>query len=179
MNKDFFYDDNPEIPEKMPESLKTGLATALFIISMVNLLFFGMAFSFVLSPVAIVLAVLSLVRHQGGKPFAITSIIISVVSLLIFTAFTAFFVKIYPDMEYFILNDTAIISEFEENGSIPAQFEKYNAPEYDKYWNAMGYEDFEGFFSFFIESYRSVRGTPRNALETSDDGEELVVLGYT
>ncbi|MDE6833672.1 MAG: hypothetical protein K2J39_05430 [Ruminococcus sp.] len=176
MNNDFFYDEKPEISDKMPESLKTGLATASFIISMVNLLFFGMVFSFVTAPVAIVLAILSLVRHQGGKPFAIVSIVISVVSLVIFTLFTALFVKISPDMQYFVMNDTAIISEFSESGEIPAQFEKYKAPEYDKYWNAMGCEDFESFFRIFIESYRNMRGTPHNVPESSDDGEELVIL---
>ena len=178
MDKDFFYDNLPETPDKMPESLKTGLATASFIISMVNLLFFGMAFSFILSPIAVILAVVSLVKRQGGKPFAIAGIIISVISLVIFTVFTAFFVKVYPDMEYFIRNDTAIISAFEEDGDIPAQFEKYKAPEYDKYWNSMGYEDFESFFGFFIEYYQSIRGTPQNEWSHSDDGEELVVLNY-
>ena len=176
MDKDFFYDDFPETPDKFPDSLKTGLATASFIISMVNLLFFGMAFSFVTAPVAIILAVVSLVKHQGGKPLAITGIIISVVSLVIFTVFTAFFENVYPDMEYFIKNDTAIISDFQENGDIPAQFEKYKSPEYDKYWHAMGHEDFESFFGFFIESYRSIYGTHSNIPDTSDDGEELVVL---
>ncbi|MDE6036293.1 MAG: hypothetical protein K2G36_10335 [Ruminococcus sp.] len=176
MNKDFFYDDFPETPDKLPESLKTGLATASFIISMVNLLFFGMALSFVTAPVAIVLAVMSVIKHQGGKPFAIASIIISVVSLIICTAFTVVFVKVYPDMEYFIKNDTVVIADFEESGDIPEQFKKYKSPEYDKYWQSMGYEDFESFFRFFIDSYRNLYGTHSNLPDTSHDGEELVVL---
>ena len=184
MNEDFFYDQKPEISEKNPESLKTGLATASFIIGVVNFLFFGMIFSFILAPVSLVLGIIALVKHQGGKGFAVTGIIISAVSLIIFSVFTALFVKIYPDMEYFIQNDTAIISEFEENGEIPEKFEKYKAPEYDKYWRAFG-GDFEGFFEYFIEVYKQSQGMrtipespqiPDNP--TDDDGEELVVLGY-
>lgn len=176
MDKDFLYDNIPDVPDKMPESLKTGLATASFIISMVNLLIFGMALSFVTAPVAIVMAGVSLKKRQGGKPFAIISIIISVISLVFCTLFTAFFVKVYPDMEYFIRNDTAIISSFEEDGDIPAQFDKYKNPEYNKYWNAMGFDDFQEFFGFFIEYYQSIKDTPHNEYPHSDDGEELVVL---
>ncbi|MDE6425377.1 MAG: DUF4190 domain-containing protein [Ruminococcus sp.] len=180
MNEDFFYKDNSGVPEKTPEYLKTGLATASFIISIVNFLFFACALSIVLAPVSLVLGIMSLVKRQGGKGFAITGIIISTVSLLIFVTFSAIFVKIYPDMEYFIRNDTAIISEFEETGAIPEQFEKYKAPEYDKYWVTFGGE-FEDFFEYFIEIYRrqGVRTIPNNPAVTEEDGEELVVLTYT
>lgn len=183
MNEDFFYKDNSGLPEKKPEYLKTGLATASFIISVVNLLFFACAFSFVLAPVAIVMGIMSLVKRQGGKGFAITGIVISTVSLLIFGVFTAIFMKVYPDMEYFIRNDTAIISEFEENGKIPEQFEKYKAPEYDKYWVTFGGE-FEDFFEYFIAVYKQSQGVqtipdnPAIPEEEYDDGEELVVLKY-
>lgn len=93
------------------------------------------------------------------------------------------FVKIYPDMEYFIRNDTAIISEFEETGEIPERFEKYKAPEYDNYWQAFG-GSFEGFFEYFIDVYKqtqdvqTVPNNPEVPAEEDDDGEELVVLGY-
>lgn len=181
MNKDFFYDKTPEIPEKKPEYLKTGLATASFVISMVNLIFFKMILSFILVPLSLVFGIMSLVKHQGGKGLAITGIIISTVSLVIFGVFMAIFVKIYPDMEYFIRNDTAIISEFEETGEIPEQFEKYKAPEYDKYWQAFG-GSFEGFFEYFIEIYEQSRGVQTipdiPAIPENDDGEELVVLGF-
>ncbi|MDE5556818.1 MAG: DUF4190 domain-containing protein [Ruminococcus sp.] len=182
MNEDFFYNKTPEIPEKKPEYLKTGLAIASFIISVVNFLFFRMVFSFILAPISLVLGIMSLVKHQGGKGFAITGIVISTISLIVFILFMAIFVKIYPDMEYFIRNDMAIISEFEETGEIPEQFEKYKAPEYDKYWVAFGGE-FEDFLEYFITVYKQSRGVQTipdsPAIPEEDDGEELVVLEYS
>ncbi|MCM1507103.1 MAG: hypothetical protein NC177_08220 [Ruminococcus flavefaciens] len=186
MNEDFFDKGQQEDSEKMPESLKTGLATASFVISLVNLVFCAFACSFVTAPVSIIMGAIALARHQGGKAFAVIGIIISSVSLIICILFTALFAKIYPDMEYFIRNDTAIISEFEEDGTIPEQFEKYRSPKYDKYWQAFQCKDFDEFFEIFIDIYRqsdnvySIPDSPYNPDNPTspDDDEELVVLGY-
>lgn len=188
MNKDFYYENPSDDFEKIPESFKTGLAIASFVISIINFIFCAFSCSFILSPVAIILGIVSLVKKQGGKPFAIIGIVISVISLIVFGWFTSIFMKIYPDMEYFIKNDTAIISEFEETGEIPEQFEKYRSPEYDSYWAAMQCDDFDEFFEIFIEIYRQSHNTytlpdnqdiPANPAFPPDDGEDLVELGYT
>lgn len=192
MNKDFYYEEkNPDFPEKIPESFKTGLAIASFVISMINLLFCVLSCSFILSPVSIILGIVSLAKKQGGRPLAITGIVISTISILIFGWFTSIFVKFYPDMEYFMKNDTAIIAEFEESGEIPEQFEKYRSPEYDKYWATMQCDNFDEFFEIFIEVYRQSHNTytlpsnpdnsdiPANPAFPPDDGEDLVELGYT
>lgn len=186
MNEDFYYDSNPDSFEKMPESLKTGLAVASFVLSLVNVIFCALSCSFIFAPVSIIMGIVSLAKKQGGKPLAIIGIAVSSVSLVIFGLFTSIFVKIYPDMEYFIKNDTAIISEFEETGQIPEQFEKYRSPEYDKYWTLFQCDDFDGFFEIFIEVYRQsnrVQTVPSNPNSIpalpADDGEDLVELGYT
>lgn len=185
MNEDFFYKSESDDFEKIPSAAKTGLATASFIISLVNLIFFAFTLSFILSPISIILGVVSLVKRQGGKAFAVLGIVISSVSIVIFGIVMSVFVKVYPDMEYFIRNDTAIISEFEESGEIPEQFDKYRSPEYDKYWKKSGLKNFDEFFAFFIDVYKQTQGiqtvpsSPDNPSVPAfppDDGEELVVL---
>lgn len=187
MNEDFYYEKNPDNYEKMPESLKTGLATASFVISLVNFIFCLFACSFVFAPVSVIMGIVALVKKQGGKVFAVLGIVISSVSIIISGLFISVFVKIYPDMEYFIKNDTAIIAEFEEDGKIPEQFEKYRSPEYDKYWKAFQCESFDKFFELFIEMYiqsRSTQNVPSNPENPDipafppDDEEELVELCY-
>ncbi len=187
MNEDFYYDNNQDF-EKIPESLKTGLAVGSLVISLINVLCCALSCSFIFSPVSIIMGTVSLVKKQGAKPLAIAGIVISTVSMIIFGLFTAVFVKIYPDMEYFIQNDVAIISEFEENGNIPEQFEKYRSPEYDKYWQTFQCDDFDGFFEIFIQVYRQSNGihsipsnpdNPKIPDFSRDEGEELVELGYT
>jgi len=187
MNEDFYFDKKPEYSEKLPEHFKTGLATASFVISLINVIFCAFSCSFILAPISLILGIVSLVKRQGGKVFAILGIIISSVSIVIFGLFTALFVKIYPDMEYFIRNDSAIISEFEENGSIPEQFEKYRDSEYDKYWKSFQCDDFDEFFEIFIEMYKQSQGvqsvpsnpnSPNVPAFPPDDDEELVELNY-
>lgn len=183
MNEDFYYNDSPDNFEKMPEFLKTGLATASFITAMVNFVIFGFTLTFILAPVSIITGALSLKRKQGGKGFAIAGIAVSVVGVILNILFISVFVKVYPDMEYFIKNDYSIISEFAESGEIPEQFEKYRSPEYDNYWKAMSCEDFDGFFAIFIEIYLKTQGlqtapsSPDSPeIPYSNDGEELVEL---
>lgn len=186
MNEDFYCKENPDDFRKMPESLRTGLATASFITAMVNFVIFGFTLTFILAPVSIITGVVSLIKKQGGKGFAIAGVAVSVVGVIINVLFISVFVKVYPDMEYFIKNDYSIISEFEESGKIPEQFEKYRSPEYDRYWKSMGCEDFDGFFRMFIDIYLQTQGlhtSPSNpdspdipAFPPDDDGESLVEL---
>lgn len=189
MNKDFYYNDNQNLEfQKTPDSLKTGLAVASFVISLVNFVFCALMLTFISAPVSIIMGVVSLVKKRGGKVFAILGIIISSISMIIFLFFTSIFIKVYPDMEYFMKNDTQIIAEYEQTGEIPEQFSKYCDSKYDKYWNAIQCESFNEFFALFIEVYKqsqNVNALPSNP-ETNpdtpflpDDEEELVELSYT
>ena len=190
MNEDFYYDDNQMYSfEKKPEELKTVLAIASFVISLVNFIFCGFMLSFISAPISIIMGIVSLVKKRGGKVFAILGIVISLISLMIFSFFTSIFIKIYPDMEYFVKNDTQIISEYNATGEIPEQFEKYRSSKYDKYWQAVQCENFDEFFGTFIKAYQQSKGinalpsnpdTPDNSdtPSTTDDGEKLVELSY-
>lgn len=194
MNKDFYYKDENDVNNVnvIPNSLKTGFATASFIISIINLIFCASMLSFITVPVSIILSIVSLATHRGGKVFAIFGIIISVISAFLFGAFLYVFMKISPDIMYFQENSTEIISEYETDGTIPEQFEKYRSPDYDKYWEAMGCNDFDGFFKMWIDSYKQAYGytspsvpdnseSPSSVPETpknNRDREELVDLNY-
>ncbi|MDE5582705.1 MAG: DUF4190 domain-containing protein, partial [Ruminococcus sp.] len=126
---------------------------------------------FILAPISIILAVISLATKRGGKGFAVAGIIISAVGIAVFSLMMSFAMKISPDIVYFENNSQAIISEFEETGEIPERYEKYRSAEYDKYWSAMGCEDFDEFFKMFINSYTS-GGTRRVIPEKSEDSKE-------
>ena len=68
MNEDFYYDDNQMYNfEKKPEELKTGLAVASFVISLVNFIFCGLMLSFISAPISIIMGIVSLVKKRGGK----------------------------------------------------------------------------------------------------------------
>ncbi len=189
MNKDFYYNDGSDI-NGIPNSLKTGLATASFIISLLNLIFCACMGSFITAPVSIILGAVSLATHRGGKVFAILGIVISVISAVLFGLFFYVCMKISPDLMYFQENSTEIISEYEADGTIPEQFEKYRSSDYDKYWNAMGCNDFDGFFKVWVEAYKRRYGytapsvpdnseSPSSVPENNRDREELVDLNYT
>lgn len=153
MNEDFFSKENNGTD--IPNEFKTGLAVASFVLSLVNFVCCMFTCSFIFAPLSVILGVISLATHRGGKAFAVLGIVISAVGLAVFSFYMSIYIKIYPDVLYFEKNSTAIISEFEKTGDIPEQYEKYRTSEYDEYWNAMGCEDFDEFFSIWIEAYKS------------------------
>ncbi|MBO7472837.1 MAG: DUF4190 domain-containing protein [Ruminococcus sp.] len=139
----------------MPEQKGAGLAIASFVISLVNLIICGTLLTIITAPLCIIFSLVSLIGKRKGKVFAIIGMIISVLSLAFFAYFGFIIYKIVPDMVYFVNNSTQIIEEYDRDGSIPEQFEKYRDPKYDKYWDKMGYKSFDDYFANeWIEKYR-------------------------
>ena len=149
-----------------------GFAVAAFIIALVNLVFCGGVFS-----------------------------IIAVLSSVVFGFYVMFYVKIMPDIVYFSNHYQEIVDEYNATGEIPEKFEKYEDPKFDKYWSAMGYDDFDAFFADFINgaisgmevttdgSRNGVHITPptteysddsssSDEIPTDESGERLVDLCY-
>ncbi len=184
------YDMRPTPAPRKDKGSGKGLAIAAFVIALVNLILCSGMLSIIAVPLAVVMAIVSLASHRGGKAFAIIGIVVSLISAFIFSFYVMIMVKVMPDFVYFVNNDTAIISEYDETGEVPEHFRKYQDPKFDKYWSAMGYEDFDGFFADFIKSYHSGSdGTVGSSTQTTTSpdsgggdydhsGEELVVLGY-
>ncbi|HOC32733.1 MAG TPA: DUF4190 domain-containing protein [Ruminococcus flavefaciens] len=133
----------------------SGLAIASMVIALVNLIVFRTLLSIIAVPLSIIFAIVSLVQKRSGKGFAVTGIIVSVISMILIGTVIALFVKVYPDFEYFAENQQQIITEYKEDGTIPEQYEKYNDPKYDKFWKSMGLKDFNEFFGMLIDKYIS------------------------
>ena len=89
-----------------------GFAVAAFIIALVNLVFCGGVFSIIAVPLSLVFAIVSLASHRRGKAFAIISIVVSVLSSVVFGFYVMFYVKIMPDIVYFSNHYQEIIDEY-------------------------------------------------------------------
>ena len=152
-----YYGEPDGYPQTQPKK-NSGLAIAALIISLINLLFFRSFLSFVSVPLCLILAIVSLAKKHTGKGFAITAIVVSTISLMIFLSAAAVVARIYPDFKYFAENQQQIVEDYKRDGTIPEQFSKYESPRFDKYWNAMGYDDFSGFFGWFIKEYERMSG---------------------
>ena len=133
----------------------SGLAIASMVIALVNLIVFRTLLSIIAVPLSLIFAIVSLAQKRSGKGFAITGIVVSVISMILIGTVIALFVKVYPDFEYFAQNQEKIITEYQEDGTIPEQYEKYNDPKYDKLWKSMGLKDFNEFFGMLIDKYIS------------------------
>jgi len=175
------------------EKTGNGFAVASFAIALLNMLFFKSLFSIITVPVCIILGILCFAKHGRGKGFAVAGMIISVISACICAFYIAFIVQIYPDIKYFMENDTQIVTEFVEEGTIPDRYKKYLDPKFDKYWKSAGFDSFNEIFGKFIEGYLGQPTESRKTQPYTDyyedeteeyeddygfdhDGEELVVL---
>lgn len=183
----------------VPDSQRTGLAIAAFCISLINFIVFRSVLSFIAVPVSLIMAIVSLKKRRGGKPFSIIAIVVSSLSTILFAFYVMIMVKIYPDMKYLTDNFTSITSEYKESGAIPEYYDKYRAPEYDDYWKQLGVNSFDEFFEYIMRQFnvtyeKGAAETPTNGgtsattqessstvtTDVSDydhSGEELVILG--
>ena len=147
------YDEGNDFPEPQKGS---GIAVASFVISLINLVICGTLLSIVTVPLCLTFSIVSLAGRRKGKVFAVIGIIISLVSAVFFACAGYIFYKVTPDLIYFVNNAPQIIEEYERDGSIPEQYEKYRDPKYDVYWERFGYSSFDEFFAKeFIEKYKA------------------------
>ena len=160
-----------------------GLAIASMVIALVNLIIFRTLFSVIAVPLSLIFAIVSLAKKKGGTGFAVTGIIASIISALIFGTVVFMIVKLYPDMMYFAENQQQIVEDYREEGKIPERFEKYTDPKYDRIWNSMGCDDFNEFFGELIKRYNTDYGESYGYDDDFeyyyDDPEEDYDLGIT
>ena len=124
------------------------------IVSLVNFFMFGSLLSFISVPVVLIFAIIALKRGNSGRIMAVISIIVSILSALIFAFYVAVIVKLAPEIKYFADHDKEIIAEYYETGEIPERYEKFRDKKYDKIWSNLGYDDFDDFFGDIIGEYR-------------------------
>ena len=106
---------------------------------------------------SIIFGIISLAKGWRGKGLAISGIIISAVTLVFSIVSVVFMNTTFKDVkEYYsdlLMNPQKYIDEYEETGRPPEILEKYGSEEYDDFWTAMGFEDFEEFYSVFMDSF--------------------------
>ena len=152
-----------------PVQKGAGLAIAAFVIAIVNIIPCCTMLSIISVPLCIILAIVSLIGKRKGKGFAITAIILSVLAGLLFAYYGFIAYKLGPDYMYFVTNADQIVSDYDEDGTIPERFEKYRDPKYDKYWERNGCKSFDEFFGKFVESYKKGNSIGSASSSSSND----------
>lgn len=155
--------DDP-VPAKKP----MWAAVTSFVLSLVNIVC-CCCMTYILTPLSLVFGILSLAKKWAGKGLAIAGVVISSVVLIFTIASNIIFGEAAEDMTKFATNADSYIQEYNESGEIPEYFQKYNDPEYDKWWHSMGYDDFEGFFRDFISGYLQSSGNSYNYNDNDND----------
>ncbi len=158
-----------------PNAYKTGFAVMSLVISLINFLLFGCLFSFVSAPISIILSVISLATHRGGKTMAVAGIIISVISVSLLTYINIAYKGVMDDWNLFLINAPEYVEDYNQTGEVPDEFSEYFAPEYDKYWSIMGMKDFSEFYMYLIK-YMDSGDSYNDSNSSSRDRESLVDL---
>lgn len=123
-----------------------GMAIAALILGILGLALFCACGSFVLGPIAIILAIVVLATKRNGKSMAIAGIITGGLGIILSIVMLFSFKDEFDDFMYLAENADQIIEEYEEDGTIPDFILKYE----EKYGI-----DAEEFMEQFVEGYNS------------------------
>lgn len=105
---------------------KKGLAVAALILGILSLvLICTFCIPFLTAPIAIILAIISLVKKQAGKGMAIAGLIISAISLIIVGIMAGVFMPYTDDIMEWSENREEIVEEYRENGTIPDNIQEF------------------------------------------------------
>lgn len=105
---------------------KKGLAVAALVLGIVSLvLICTFCLPFITAPIAIILAIVSLVKKQAGKGMAIAGLIISAISLIVVGIMAAVFMPYSDDIMEWSENREEIVEEYRENGTIPEDIQEF------------------------------------------------------
>lgn len=144
-------------------------AIVCFVTSLVNLVSCCCC-TYLLAPVSLVFGIISLAKKWRGASFAVSGIVISSVAIVFMIVSQIAFGEMSRDLSYIIVQSEQYAEEYSRTGEIPEEFEKYTDPEYDKYWETLGFDNFYEFLDFIMSFY----GAGINMDESSDsDDDEL------
>lgn len=159
-NNDVYYDigDGSYDPNYRgyddPKSGKTGLAVASLILGIIGFICCCCGFGYVLAPLSIILGIISLATHRGGKGFAVTGIILSAITIIILVIFALVYGPIARDYIRFVSEADKVIEEYAETGELPDYLDKYNDPKYKDFWESNGYKNFNDFLDDLIDQLK-------------------------
>ena len=117
-----------------------------FVMSIANVVFCCCC-TYIAAPVSLVLGIISLAKKWRGTAFAVSGVVISAFTLVFMVVSQVMFGPMSRDISNIIFNSDQYAEEYQETGEIPDEFKKYNDEKYDRYWDILGYDDFEDFFS--------------------------------
>ncbi|MBE6862280.1 MAG: DUF4190 domain-containing protein [Ruminococcus sp.] len=152
MENEIYYDmmkDNPD--EHNPESGRIGFAVTSLVLGIVALVLCCCGLGYICAPLSIIFGIISLAKRRGGTGMAITGIILSAITIIVLAIFTVLYGPVMKDCMQFSMEADAVIEEYEETGELPDYLEKYRGEDYDEFWEASGYKDFDEFFEEFID----------------------------
>lgn len=149
-----YYQNTGSVPVKKPAS---GLAVTALVLGIISVFTCFFMVNIVLGFIAIILAVVALVKKQGGTGVSITAIVLSLLSIA-FTALIIYLISpllavlpdLYHDMNEIYKNYDAIIEEYDQTGKLPDYMDKYSEGEIGEFFD----EYYDGFDSFFDENLR-------------------------
>ncbi len=153
-NQSGFYEAPPADPNytSNQEGRHTGFAIASLILGILSLILCCcVGFNFILAIPALILGIVTLVKHYNGKGMAIAGIIISSIAMIITGMYLAIYGPIFSDVFKVASDFENVRDTYEETGEIPEYLEKYTDEKYDEIWEKEGYDDFYDFFDYAIE----------------------------
>lgn len=113
-------------------SEKKGLAIAALIFGILSIIGFCCCLNVITAPIALILGIISLAAHRGGKGMAITGIVFALLSILIIGMMLFSVRDVLPYAEQIstdyvqLLNDQdEVFPAYEEDGTLPSYLEKY------------------------------------------------------
>ncbi len=125
----------------------------------------------IVSIMALILGIISLARHEDGKGFAISGIIISVLTIIPLLFSLIFLRGVTEDMVAFSQDPQKYIDDYKETGEIPEEFSEYEDPKYDWFWRMTGTSGFSEFYGSFLEQYEQQNGWMLEPSSGSSSGE--------
>lgn len=112
---------------------------------------------------ALVFGIISLANKWRGKGFAIAGVVISLIMLIVMLTSQILFRDVAQDFADMIQKTPKYYEEYAETGEIPEEFVKFNDEKYDILWKISGTEDFEEFYSIWMDMYGQTAGVSEDA----------------
>lgn len=176
---------NLNIPQK-PER-KTGLAVASLILGLLSL--FGLCccgINIVTAPLAIIFGIVSLAKKRDGTGLAITGIVTAVLSIVMILGVVFAFRDILPysdtivqDYMQVIVDQDAVFTAYEADGTLPDYLEKYKEPPYSDFlakYDADIYDVMDVLLEQYESGELSMPGGVEMALSSGDFSDMMSEL---
>lgn len=134
------------------ENKSKGLAIASLVLGILSIVLCCCGLGVFAAPLSIIFAIIALVSKKcGGKGMAAAGLIISIITIIFTICCYLAFGEYVKDYIRFCTEYPSVIEEYEETGELPDYIEKYRGEEFEDFFEASGYGDFDGFFEAIID----------------------------